>query len=82
MDDATYEELAGAPAAVGAGDTLDVLLVNRMRYDTNFGYSELAPMTTLAPGDTLDWDFNTQPLTLRIQAVTTNRDLPVQGPGC
>ena len=81
VDDAVYEELAGAPAAVGAGDTLDVLLVNRMRYDTNFGYSELAPMTTLAPGDTLDWDFNTQPLTLRIQAVTTNRDLPVQGAG-
>ena len=49
VDDAVYEELAGATAAVGAGDTLDVLLVNRMRYDTNFGYSEIAPMTTLAP---------------------------------
>ena len=69
LPDAEYTALAGA-AAEPDGQTLPVVVANRQRILGDFGRVDLNPQTTLAPGDTLAWDFNTMPLTLSVQAVT------------
>lgn len=54
------------------GDTLECVLVNSYVYAGGGSYAELAP-TTLAAGDTLEWEFNTMPITLYLAGVADGR---------
>lgn len=75
VSDAQFRALAGR-AAEPDGQNLDCVLVNGYIYrDPDGGYTEYADQTTLQAGDTLSWDFNTMPITLRLTAIADGDDL-------
>lgn len=76
LSDEEYAALAGADAA-SDGQTLDCILVNRYLYTgSEGGYTDVREQTSFQPGDTIDWDFNTLPVTLNIQSVLDGDDVP------
>lgn len=76
LSDEEYAALTGAEAA-SDGQTLDCLLINRYLYTgSEGGYTDVRGQTSYQPGDTVDWDFNTLPVTLRIQSVLDGEDVP------
>ena len=76
LSDEEYAALAGADAA-SDGQTLDCILVNRYLYTgSEGGYTDVRGQTSFQPGDTIDWDFNTLPVTLNIQSVLDGDDVP------
>ena len=53
------------------------LLINRYHYTgSEGGYTDVRGQTNYQPGDTVDWDFNTLPVTLNIRAVLDGQDVP------
>lgn len=76
LSDEEYAALTGADA-VSDGQTLDCVLVNRYLYTgSEGGYTDVRGQTNYQPGDTIDWDFNTLPVTLNIRAVLDGDDVP------
>lgn len=76
LSDEEYAALAGADAA-SDGQTLDCILVNRYLFTgSEGGYTDVRGQTNYQPGDTVDWDFNTLPVTLNIKAVLDGDDVP------
>ena len=76
LSDEEYAALTGADAS-SDGQTLDCLLVNRYLYTgSEGGYIDVRGQTSFQPGDTIDWDFNTMPVTLNIRAVLDGDDVP------
>ena len=76
LSDEEYAALAGADAA-SDGQTLDCILINRYLYTgSEGGYTDVRGQTNYQPGDTIGWDFNTLPVTLRIQSVLDGEDVP------
>ena len=69
LPDEEYAELAGQAAAAD-GTVIDCVVINRCYMPgMDGGMVEMEHQMALQPGDTLDWDFNTLPVTLRVAAV-------------
>lgn len=70
VPDEEYEALAGAAPQPAQG-RLDCVVVNDYVLENGAAksYTEIPAQTTLSPGDQLDWQFDTAPVTLEIQTV-------------
>lgn len=76
LPDEEYASLTGTAAACD-GKTLDCVLVNRYLFTgASGGYTDVRGQTNLEPGDRIEWDFNTMPLTLKIGMVLDGEDVP------
>lgn len=77
LPDEEYAALAGQDAAAD-GRTIDCVVIDRCYMPgADGGMVEVSPQMALRPGDTMEWDFNTLPVTLRVAAVADDppRDL-------
>ena len=69
LPDEMYAGLAGQDATAD-GSTIDCVVINRCYMPgADGGMIEVEHQMELAPGDRMDWDFNTLPVTLQVAAV-------------